>query len=199
MADPAKPTTPAPSPPPNTAQPKPAHTDTKSSSPKEKGGYAARSKEGQHLAMKHAQEERIKELELQLETEKKRQEAINKISTTDLNGELGHGEEGWIALDNLGSPTGVAMEELPAPGEWESIAPVVGYFPVELDTLVTPSGAPITPFMNPMPDPRGEDAGMMARNKDGYKSDYNVQNREEWQMGKPGTAQSVNQKPAHNP
>jgi hypothetical protein len=180
MADPVKPAT---APPPSTApNPKPAHKST-------------HSKDGARLAEVHASEARVKELEGQIAQEKKRQEVIHKLEGQDLNGEVGHGEKGWIALDDLGSPTGVAMEELPAAGDWAHLAPVVGYFPQELDTLVTPSGAPITPFMNPMPDPR--DPGMEARNKDGYKSDYNVPNREEWQMGKPGTAQPAHPKPAH--
>jgi hypothetical protein len=124
-------------------------------------------KDGQNLAIKHAHEARIKELELELETEKKRIAAIEEFSGKEMSGELGHGEKGWVRLDEEGKPTGPATIDPPEVGV--VAAPVVGYFPEQADHLVTPSGAPITPNMQPLPDPRN-DPGMEARIKESLAS-----------------------------
>jgi hypothetical protein len=128
--------------------------------------YATKSKEGQFRALKHAHEARIKELEMEIESVKKQQEFAEKLAEDDLTGELGHGERGFLILGEDGMPTGEASAEMPAPGT--IAAPVVGYFPVTADTLVTPSGAPIQAQMNPLPDPR--DTGMEARIKESLES-----------------------------
>jgi hypothetical protein len=124
-------------------------------------------KDGQNLAIKHAHEARIKELELELETEKKRIKAIEEFGDQEMSGQLGHGEKGWVRLDEEGKPTGPATIDPPEVGT--VAAPVVGYFPEQADHLVTPSGAPITPNMQPMPDPRN-DPGMEARIKESLAS-----------------------------
>lgn len=77
-----------------------------------------------------------------------------------LAGEVGRGELGHIHLDEHGTPHGSAFKKIPAPDE--VFADVYGNPAVVFDDIVTPSGAPITKFMNPS-IPLW-DAGMLARN-----------------------------------
>ena len=83
-------------------------------------------------------------------------------------GELGHGELGFIELNEEGTPTGVAKAgEIPKD---KFVARVVGMHPNIYDEVVTPSGAPLTKHMNPSPDLW--DAGMLDRNpttKEGWE------------------------------
>jgi hypothetical protein len=109
------------------------------------------------LKVSSSREERVERLEKQLEYERNKIE--NAVDPHELVGELGHGELGWVELDEEGMPTGPAQKEPPPLGT--VAARVVGYFPTQ-DELVTPSGAPVTDQMNPAPD--FQDAGMQARN-----------------------------------
>ena len=79
----------------------------------------------------------------------------------ELAGDLGPGEIGWVRLDENGTPQGPAERELP-PAEEGPVARVAGSPKVAYDDIVTPSGAPVTKFMNP--DPQLWDKGMLARN-----------------------------------
>jgi len=76
-------------------------------------------------------------------------------------GDLGPGEIGWVELDDNGTPVGTVKRELPDPAG-ESVARVVGSPTRKYDEVVTPSGAPLSKFMNP--DPALWDEGMLARN-----------------------------------
>jgi len=78
-----------------------------------------------------------------------------------LAGDLLPGEIGWVKLDDQGTPTGAATKEIP-PVDGEPVARVIGSPTHKYDEIVTPSGAPVTKFMNP--DPVLWDAGMLARN-----------------------------------
>jgi hypothetical protein len=118
-----------------------------------------------HLAIVHAHEARVKELELELESEKKHLADIEAMTAID-PGDLGHGEQGWIELDEEGTPISAATREPPPPGTLA--APVVGYYPIQAEPLVTPTGAPIKPNMQPQPDPR--DVGMEERIKESLAS-----------------------------
>ena len=78
----------------------------------------------------------------------------------NLAGDIGPGELAHLALDEEGNPTGRACRGIPDP---DSVtATVIGTPTVKLDEIVTPSGAPVTKFMNP--DPKIWDEGMLARN-----------------------------------
>jgi len=77
-----------------------------------------------------------------------------------LAGEVGRGELGHIHLDERGTPNGSAFKEIPGPDE--VFADVYGNPAIVFDEVVTPSGAPITKYMNPS-IPLW-DAGMLARN-----------------------------------
>jgi len=82
----------------------------------------------------------------------------------NLAGDIGVGEIGWIKLDEEGKPIEPARMEYPfetGKGE-ETFARVVGAPTHKYDEIVTPSGAPVTRFMNP--DPMMWDEGMLARN-----------------------------------
>jgi hypothetical protein len=82
-----------------------------------------------------------------------------------LAGDLQPGEIGWVKLDENGTPTGAAVRESPFLGgdtAGETWARVVGTTTRKYDEIVTPSGAPVTRFMNP--DPVLWDDGMLARN-----------------------------------
>jgi hypothetical protein len=80
---------------------------------------------------------------------------------SDLAGDVRPGEIAWIKLDEEGTPTGVATTEIPKTAT-ESFARVVGAPSGKYDELVTPSGAPITRFMNP--EAGMWDEGMLLRN-----------------------------------
>jgi hypothetical protein len=83
-----------------------------------------------------------------------------------LAGDIGPGELGLLKLDEEGHPQGTVIkgnrvfEARHNSDDFYTtvISPVVP----KLDDIVTPSGAPITKFMNP--DPVLWDAGMLARN-----------------------------------
>ena len=75
-------------------------------------------------------------------------------------GDVQRGELAHIRLDEKGTPTGSAFKEIPKPDE--VTAPVYGTPQVIFDELVTPTGAPITKYMNP--ELSMWDAGMLARN-----------------------------------
>ena len=77
-----------------------------------------------------------------------------------LAGEIGRGELGHIHLDERGTPQGSAFKKIPGPDE--VFADVYGNPAIVFDEVVTPSGAPITKYMNPS-IPLW-DAGMLARN-----------------------------------
>jgi hypothetical protein len=169
-----------------------SHTPSKPARPVHGDNLKSTREANAHYAHR-LHEERVKEMEQALENEKKKLAAEENLDINALTGELGHGETGWLLLDQLGQPTGAATAEPPPVYEGMFAAPVKGYFPVEMDTLVTPSGAPITAFMNPQQDPR--DPGMEARNADGYKSDYNDPSRTEWQTAKPKSAPAAQSGP----
>jgi hypothetical protein len=99
---------------------------------------------------------RIEELEAELEAEKKRVAAAESLDLKQLAGDLLPGEIGYIHLDPEGKPTGPAVREVPPVGT--PCARVMGMqsYPSPQDGLVTPTGAPLTPNMNPFPDPRVE-------------------------------------------
>ena len=75
-------------------------------------------------------------------------------------GDIERGQLAHIRLDENGTPTGQAFVEIPHPDE--VTAPVAGTPVVQFDELVTPTGAPITKYMNP--DVAMWDAGMLERN-----------------------------------
>ena len=77
-----------------------------------------------------------------------------------LAGDIEKGELAHLKLDEEGKPTGTVFREIPSPDDVTTtvIAPAYPKF----DEIVTPSGAPISKYMNP--DPVLWDAGMMARN-----------------------------------
>jgi hypothetical protein len=77
-------------------------------------------------------------------------------------GDIAPGELGWLKLDEDGTPSGTVIRRPSHPGGDEVVAPVVGTPTRKYDEITTPSGAPITRFMNP--DTALWDAGMLARN-----------------------------------
>ena len=77
-----------------------------------------------------------------------------------LAGDIVAGELAHLELDEEGRPNGVAFREIPDPDDVTAL--VRGTPLVQFDELVTPSGAPITKYMNP--EPKLWDAGMLARN-----------------------------------
>ena len=83
----------------------------------------------------------------------------------NLAGDIQAGEVGWIRLDEEGSPVEPATAEYPfdeGATNDQTFARVVGAPMRKYDEIVTPSGAPVTRFMNP--EPVLWDAGMLARN-----------------------------------
>ena len=80
---------------------------------------------------------------------------------SSLAGEIRPGEIGWLKLDEEGTPTGAATTEIPRVDQ-ESYARVVGAPRGKYDEIVTPSGAPVTRFMNP--EAGMWDEGMLLRN-----------------------------------
>lgn len=77
-----------------------------------------------------------------------------------LAGDIERGELAHLKLDEEGKPTGTVFREIPSPDDVTTtvIAPAYPKF----DEIVTPSGAPVSKYMNP--DPVLWDAGMLARN-----------------------------------
>jgi hypothetical protein len=136
---------------PNHPAPPPPHSPSASQQPARPRGTVG----GIKVASSH--DERIAALEKELETEKKKKAA--QIDPQMVVGELGHGEMGFLVLDEEGHPQGTATKEPPPVGT--PAARVVGYNPT-MDPIATPSGAPITEQMNPAPDFR--DPGLEERN-----------------------------------
>jgi len=77
-----------------------------------------------------------------------------------LAGDIEPGELAHLRLDEEGHPTGTVFRDFPKPDE--VTATVFASPRAVFDDIVTPSGAPITKFMNP--DPVLYDAGMLLRN-----------------------------------
>jgi len=86
---------------------------------------------------------------------------LSNEEVNDLAGDLGPGEIGWVKLDEEGNPTGAATKEYPNIKDGP-VARVIGSPKAAYDDIVTPSGAPVTKFMNP--EPTLWDEGMLARN-----------------------------------
>ena len=82
-------------------------------------------------------------------------EEIEKIG-----GDLFPGELAWVKLDEEGTPQGPAIRDIPERDE--VVARVFASPRAAWEDVVTPSGAPITKYMNP--DPQMWDAGMLERN-----------------------------------
>jgi hypothetical protein len=85
----------------------------------------------------------------------------------ELADDIGPGELGLLKLSEEGEPQGQVIRgkeilQQRTKDADEFHATVMGNPKVALDELVTPSGAPVTRFMNP--DPVLWDAGMLARN-----------------------------------
>jgi hypothetical protein len=78
----------------------------------------------------------------------------------ELAGDIVPGELAHLELDEEGKPTGPIFREIPGPEDVTTtvIAPAQPRY----DEIVTPSGAPVSKYMNP--DPVLWDAGMLARN-----------------------------------
>lgn len=74
-------------------------------------------------------------------------------------GDLKPGEVGWVALDEHGEPSGAPTRE---PPEGKPAARIVHNVPNVVDEVTTPTGAPITKHMNPIPELWDE--GMKQRN-----------------------------------
>jgi len=90
------------------------------------------------------------------------QTSLNPDEIKSLAGDLAPGEIGWLELDDEGNPTGTATRQLPPPDDHKMWAKVVGSPTHKYDEIVTPSGAPVTRYMNP--DPALWDEGMLKRN-----------------------------------
>ena len=67
-------------------------------------------------------------------------------------GELLPGESGWLPLDAQGVPVGPAVRELPDPSTTRSCRVMANGVDQPGDILVTNTGAPITPIMQPNTD-----------------------------------------------
>lgn len=89
---------------------------------------------------------------------------LTRDEIKNLAGDIGVGEVGWLKLDEEGQPVEPARMEYPfeTGKAEETFARVVGAPTHKYDEIVTPSGAPVTRFMNP--DPIMWDEGMLARN-----------------------------------
>jgi len=75
-------------------------------------------------------------------------------------GDLLPGELAFVKLNEEGTPEGAAIRDIPK--REEVVARVYASPKAVLDDVVTPSGAPLTKYMNP--DPQLWDAGMLERN-----------------------------------
>jgi hypothetical protein len=89
---------------------------------------------------------------------------LTRDEIKNLAGDINVGEIGWIKLDEEGKPVEPAKMDSPfLEGKSDgTFARVVGAPTHKYDEIVTPSGAPVTRFMNP--DPVLWDEGMLARN-----------------------------------
>jgi hypothetical protein len=74
---------------------------------------------------------------------------LTEEEADNLAGELEPGEEGWIPLDEHGTPTGPAQKG--EPPKDQLAARVVAPASPPRQAVMTPSGAPITKQMNPDP------------------------------------------------
>jgi hypothetical protein len=79
-----------------------------------------------------------------------------------LAGDIQPGELGFLKLDEEGKPTGTVVTDLRDVYDETPKATVIANRIPIADEIVTPSGAPISKFMNP--DTTLWDAGMLARN-----------------------------------
>ena len=105
-----------------------------------------------------------------------------------LAGDIGPGEVGYIELDEEGTPTGAAVRDIPPPGDHKMWARVIGASTHKYDEIVTPSGAPVTKYMNP--EPTLWDEGMLARNPVDAETQKRADEHGQGQAGvvnKPGT------------
>jgi hypothetical protein len=83
----------------------------------------------------------------------------------NLAGDIIPGEVGWLKLDEEGTPVEPVEMDYPfleGKTQDQTFARVVGAPTHKYDEIVTPSGAPVTKFMNP--EPTLWDEGMLARN-----------------------------------
>lgn len=87
-----------------------------------------------------------------------RRPSVDEIK--EMAGDLMPGELGWVDLDEEGQPQGAAKRDIP--DQDEVVARVFVSPKAAWEDLVTPSGAPITRFMNP--EPSLWDEGMRLRN-----------------------------------
>jgi hypothetical protein len=79
-----------------------------------------------------------------------------------LAGDIQPGELGFLKLDEEGKPTGTVITDVRDVYDETPKATVIANRIPVADEIVTPSGAPISKFMNP--DTTLWDAGMLARN-----------------------------------
>jgi hypothetical protein len=79
-----------------------------------------------------------------------------------LAGDIAPGELGFLKLDEEGHPTGTVIRDIRSVHDDSPKATVIASPQHKWDDIVTPSGAPVTKFMNP--DPTLWDPGMLARN-----------------------------------
>lgn len=79
-----------------------------------------------------------------------------------LAGDIKPGQLGFLKLDEEGKPSGSVVTELKDVYDESPKASVIANPQHVWDDIVTPSGAPVTKFMNP--DPVLWDAGMLKRN-----------------------------------
>ena len=87
-----------------------------------------------------------------------RRPSVDEIK--EMAGDLMPGELGWVDLNEEGQPQGAAKRDIP--DQDEVVARVFVSPKAAWEDLVTPSGAPITRFMNP--EPSLWDEGMRLRN-----------------------------------
>jgi len=89
---------------------------------------------------------------------------LTRDEIKELAGDTLPGEVGWLKLDENGTPVEPVTKDNPfqVAEEPEKFARVIGAPQHQYDEIVTPSGAPVTKFMNP--DPALWDEGMLARN-----------------------------------
>ena len=85
---------------------------------------------------------------------------FSKEEIKEFAGDLMPGELGWVDLSEEGTPEGPAKRDIP--DQDEVVARVYVSPKAAWDDVVTPSGAPITRFMNP--EPSLWDEGMRLRN-----------------------------------
>lgn len=96
----------------------------------------------------------------------KKPEPLSVDEVAELKGdEVKPGHLGWVALDEEGHPTGAATVNPPEPGV--PAARVAIGIPDVFYEVHTPSGAPITPIMNPSPQRQMDDQFLERNPPDG--------------------------------